>query len=148
MHVADLFQQEVGFQLFTVSAVGRGGAQRVMRVWSNRPEVYPIGGFKDLQGDPWVQQLFTAQQNLVCNSKEEIERAFPDHETIVGLGCASGINLPVVFDGELLGLINIFNGPQWFTSDKVEQADGLVALAYGPLMLERRADLQGSRSAT
>jgi hypothetical protein len=135
-HVANLFQQEVGYRLFTVTAVERSATRRVTRVWSSSPEVYPIGGSKNLEHDPWAQQLFTSQQNLICNSQEEIQRAFPDHETIVGLGCTSGVNLPVVLNGELLGLINIFNETHWFTPEKVDQADSLIVFAYAPLIVE------------
>src|SRR3712207_7851779 len=40
-----------------------------------------------------------------CRDREDIIRAFPDHELILSLGCESAVNVPVRWDGRTLGAL-------------------------------------------
>jgi len=53
---------------------------------------------------------------------------FFDHELILSLGCESVLNVPVAWDGRVLGTINLLHEAGWY-----DEADVPVALAFAAL---------------
>lgn len=136
--VAHAFRTEVGFRLLTITAIDQREPLPVRRLWSSQPELYPVGGSKDLAGDEWSRTVIGSRCVMHCNTPEDIRRIFPDHALIASLGCGAGLNLPVVLQEEVLGTVNIFNVPEWFTPVRVARAQALLALVYAPMLLARR----------
>jgi len=135
--VAQAYQSEVGFRLFTVTAINQSLPKPVRRLWSSHPELYPIGGDKELASDDWTDKVMGSHQLMICNTAIDIAATYPDHEVIDRLGCASGMNLPIVLAGEVLGTLNIFNTAQWFDEERIERAYAMLALVYAPMLLTR-----------
>lgn len=135
--VAHAFRIEIGFRLLTFTAIDQKALRPVRRLWSNHPDLYPVGGSKDLAGDEWSQTVIQSRQAMICHTLEDIERIFPDHGLIASLGCGAGLNLPVVLQDEVLGTVNLFNVSKWFTPARVERAQALLALVYAPMLLAR-----------
>jgi len=53
---------------------------------------------------------------------------FFDHELIASLGCASVLNVPVVWDDRVLGTINLLHEAEWY-----DEADAPIGLAFANL---------------
>jgi hypothetical protein len=59
---------------------------------------------------------------------EDIRAVFFDHELIASLGCASVLNLPVVWDGRILGTLNLLHEAHWY-----DEGDVPVGLVFAAL---------------
>lgn len=126
--VEELYQREVGAIIFTVmSADFDTGMSR--RLYSNHPQEYPTSGYKQSAAGKWNDLVFGEKKPYVANTIEEIATVFHDHELIQSLGCGSCINVPVVFEGSVLGTINILDKAGAYTPDKVERAMALRPFA-------------------
>ncbi len=133
--LAHIFAQFVGHRIFTVSVFESGHDLIARRIWSSRPDVYPVGGTKGGPCDEWVQQVIGRREIFLCHDAAEVRRVMPDHETIFGLGCGSVLNLPVCLSGATIGTVNLLHEPLWFTPERVQKATMLRALAYAPMLL-------------
>jgi hypothetical protein len=58
--------------------------------------------------------VFAQQQPYIGRTAADIRACFPDAELILSLGCESVLNLPVVFDGRVLGTVNFLHEAGWF----------------------------------
>ncbi|MBN9028020.1 MAG: GAF domain-containing protein, partial [Rhizobiales bacterium] len=126
--VEELYQREVGAIIFTVmSADFDTGMSR--RLYSNHPEEYPTSGYKQSAAGKWNDLVFGEKKPYVANTIEEIATVFHDHELIQSLGCGSCINVPIVFEGSVLGTVNILDKTGAYTPDKVERAMALRPFA-------------------
>lgn len=127
-NVEEIYQREVGAIIFTVmSADFDTGMSR--RLYSNHPEEYPTSGYKQSAAGKWNDLVFGEKKPYVANTIEEIATVFHDHELIQSLGCGSCINVPIVFEGNVLGTINILDKTGAYTPDKVERAMALRPFA-------------------
>lgn len=119
--------------LFTVLRLNTDDT--LSRIYSSRPDEYPIGGRKsrgaDLSPD-WIRLCVHQQLPYVGNTVEDVRRAFADHELIERLGCGSFINAPVVDNGRTIATVCLLAGPGSFGDDEVAAAQ-LIAngSAYG-----------------
>jgi hypothetical protein len=98
----------VGHRLFTV-LLYRPLLGVAERLYSSKPDLYPATGAKALDEAPTMKAVLTGGQPYLARTPQEIERDFPDHEKIFALGCGSILNMPVHWQGAVLGQINILN---------------------------------------
>lgn len=80
---------------------------RLTRVYSSNPAAYPPGGSKDKRGTSWGQQVLVERRVFVGEGGEAIRASFDDHEAIARLSLRSVINVPVVFEQQCLGTLNL-----------------------------------------
>jgi hypothetical protein len=57
-----------------------------------------------------------------------IRSAFEDHETILGLGLGSVLNIPIVFDGRCVGTMNLLHETAWYRPE--DERIGLLLGAF------------------
>ncbi|WP_324658489.1 GAF domain-containing protein [Burkholderia thailandensis] len=134
--IAKVFFREVGFRLLTITSIQAGNAT-VKRLWSSNHEAYPIGGIKSLGNDEWNRAVIQKKKSIVCNDPSDVRRMFADHEDIARLDCGAGVNLPVVLRGSVIGTVNIFHEPRWFSGERLTRANELLILLYAPMILAR-----------
>jgi hypothetical protein len=108
----------IGHKLFTI-LLFHAESGHSERLYSNRPDAYPVGGRKPLNPTIWTRE--------VGRNAADIRAAFFDHELIAGLGCASVLNLPVIAGGRLLGTINLLHEAEWY--DDSDAPTGLLFAA-------------------
>lgn len=124
----------IGHKLFTV-LLHHAGAGESERRYTNQPAAYPVGGRKPVTASPWTERLFVERQPYIGRSAEDIRTVFFDHELISSLGCASVLNVPVVWNGRTLGTINLLHEAAWYEETDVSVAQVFAALAT-PALLE------------
>jgi GAF domain-containing protein len=95
------------------------------RVWSNRPEAYPVSGTKGTPEGDWAEVVLVRREIFVANDAAGLAAVFPDHELIASLGCASVLNVPVVVGDRVLGAINCLDGAGHYTPARVAAAEAL-----------------------
>ena len=115
----------IGHRLFTVLL--RHPAESERR-YTTQPAAYPVGGRKPIAASPWTEQLFTRREPYIGRTAADIRAVFFDHELILSLGCQSVLNVPVAWDGRVLGTINLLHEAGWY-----DEADVPVALAFAAL---------------
>jgi hypothetical protein len=129
----------VGHRLFTLLYVAPNG-KRVKRMYSNMPREYPVGGYKEIDDSAWRQQILGQKKPWVGYDKKDIEWAFFDHKLIVSLGCESAMNIPVLYNGRLLGTMNLLDAAGRYEETDPLKCEPFVALLIGPFLDAIAAD--------
>jgi GAF domain-containing protein len=129
----------VGHILFTLLYRAPDG-KRVKRIYTNMPKEYPVGGFKEVTATPWSARLIDQQRAYVGYTADDIRWAFFDHELILSLGCESVINMPVIYDGRVLGTMNLLAGPRHYSETDVKTLEPFAALLIAPFLRAIDAD--------
>ena len=115
----------IGHRLFTVLL---RHASESERRYTNQPAAYPVGGRKPVTASDWTERVFVRREPYIGRDAADIRAVFFDHELIASLGCASVLNLPVVWDGRVLGTINLLHEEGWY-----DETDVPVGLAFAAL---------------
>ena len=125
----------LGHKLFTVLLRHPGESERR---YTNQPAAYPVGGRKPVTPSPWTEQLFGRREPYIGRTAADIRAVFFDHELIASLGCASVLNLPVVWDERVLGTINLLHEAGWYDEGDVPIGLAFAALAVPAYLLLTR----------
>lgn len=118
----------LGHRLFTILRF-HPDAQESERLYTNRGAVYPLGGRKAVRPTPSTARVFGDRQPYVGRTAADIRASFGDAELILSLGCESVLNLPVVFDGRVLGTVNLLHEAGWYDEGDVPLGLLFAALA-------------------
>lgn len=99
------------------------------RKYTNQPAAYPVGGRKALNPTAWAQQVLHERRPYLGRTAADIRAVFFDHELIASLGCASVLNLPVVWDARVLGTLNLLHEHGWY-----DEGDLAIGLTFAALV--------------
>jgi len=123
----------IGHRLFTILVHHR--AERASeRVYTNMREAYPVGGRKPITDSPWMQQVMQRGQPYIGRNADDLRDVFYDHELIVSLGCRSVLNIPLRWQGETLGTLNMLHEENWYGTEHIELARVFAQLAVPAVM--------------
>ena len=120
-----------GYDLFTVLAPHRDGTF-LERLYSTNLAQYPLGPADEVKDDIWFRRLFSERAPIIANTIAEISTWLPDYEIFIEQNYGSLMNLPVVYAGETVGLINMMGPADHFDAaavDAIRQESPLAALA-------------------
>ena len=121
--------ETIGHQLFTVMRFDSERSE-VQRIYSNLPSAYPAGGRKQKKATAWADQVLGEMKVFRGTGPADIQSAFDDHETILGLGLGSVLNIPVVFEGRCQGTMNLLHQTGWYRPD-----DERIGLLLGTFLI-------------
>ena len=108
-----LAQRTIGHRLFTVMRLHAASGE-VERLYSSRPEAYPVSGRKPKQGTTWGEQVLDRGEIFIARNRNEVRGAFADFELIFRLGIGAIMNVPIRFRGRSLGTLNLCHEAGWF----------------------------------
>ncbi|APA89991.1 GAF domain-containing protein (plasmid) [Paraburkholderia sprentiae WSM5005] len=130
-------EKTIGLSLFTIMSYD---AQRheVERVYTNMPDVYPLGGRKQKQGTAWARQILHDLKPFRAATSQGIREAFDDHAVMTGLGLGSILNIPIAYDGVCIGTMNLTHEEGWYTS-RHESIGLLIGAFLVPALLKQNA---------
>ncbi len=131
--LSDALQQAIGHRLFSVMRHDAGAGLNT-RLHSSNPTAYPAGGVKPVVDSPWTRHLLRQGLPFIGDDAAAIRANFADHEMILALGCESVLNLPVRWDGRVLGTVNLLHGPGHFTAEHARLGLALAAFAAPALL--------------
>lgn len=113
--VSDTLKQQLGHQLFTVSRI-LPGVREVERIFTTRPDVYPVHGRKTMDDTPWTAQMARGEC-FVASHPSAFGAHFGDIDTIVSIGLGAVVNVPV-HDGERqMGTLNLLDATGAYAGD-------------------------------
>jgi hypothetical protein len=122
----------LGHRLFTILKYHAASGESE-RVWTNEPAAYPVAGRKALNPTFWSRQVLEERRPYVGRTAADIRAVFFDHELIASLGCASVLNVPVVWDARVLGTINLLHEAEWYDESDAPLGFAFAALAVAAL---------------
>jgi GAF domain-containing protein len=126
-------REQVGVRLFTVLAWDEE-TSALHRVYSSHPVEYPTGGRKVFPREaPWIRRVVTQQQPYLGPDPKAVAAVFEDHALIAALGCGAVVNVPVVDNGQTLGVLNLLDTQGSYSENSVSAAVPLAQLAIEPL---------------
>lgn len=101
-------QAAAGHRLLTVLRYrfAEGDAERL---YSNQPALFPAGSRKPFADAPIQRRVAETGLPYIGRDAADLRRDFPDHDKIFALGCASILNMPVVWRGRALGQVNLLH---------------------------------------
>ena len=117
----------LGHRLFTVLRY-HPEAQESERLYTSQGAAYPVGGRKAVRATPATARLFGERRPYIGRTAADIRASFADAELILSLGCESVLNLPVLFDGRVLGAVNLLHEAGWY-----DEADLPLGLTFAAL---------------
>jgi hypothetical protein len=119
----------IGHRLFTVMHFDSIRSE-VQRIYTNLPAAYPVGGRKQKKETAWADQVLGDMKVFRGSGAADIQSAFEDHETILGLGLGSFLNIPIVFKGRCVGTMNLLHQTDWYRHE-----DERVGLLLGAFLI-------------
>lgn len=129
--------ETIGHRLFTI-LVHHREARESERVYTNMREAYPVGGRKPITDSPWMQQVMQQGLPYIGRNAEDLRDVFYDHELIVSLGCRSVLNIPLRWQGETLGTLNMLHEENWYGDGHVDLARVFAQLAVPAVMAQQQ----------
>jgi GAF domain-containing protein len=133
--VDDAVRDRVGHQLFTLLYVDGG---EVARCYSSRPAEYPVAGRKPMGATPWGDLVLRGQQPYVGRDKAGIRWAFFDHALIESMGLGAVINIPVIYDGAVIGTMNVLDAEHSYGEHQIPLLLDLAPLLIPAFLQARR----------
>ena len=123
----------IGHRLFTVMRFDSARSE-VQRIYSNMPAAYPPGGRKRKKATAWADHVLRDMKVFLGSGPDDIRSAFDDHETILGLGLGSVLNIPVVYAGRCVGTMNLLHEASWYRAEDERTGVMLAAFLIAPLL--------------
>jgi hypothetical protein len=124
--------EAVGHRLFTLMAIDHEAGEAA-RLYTNRPDDYPVGGRKPLgRMTGWGEVVLGQHRPWIGHTAEDIQWAFFDHELIASLGCASCLNLPVIDGGRVIGTVNLLHEAGFYDEASIAAAAPFAPLPVAP----------------
>ena len=117
-----------GYGLFTILAPHESG-KRLDRLYSTNHVQYPLGAADGVKDDLWFRRLFVDKLPIVANTLAAIGEWLPDYEIFVEQNYSSLLNLPVVFAGQTIRLINMMAGDNHFDRSALSRIDEALPIA-------------------
>jgi hypothetical protein len=127
----ELARAPIGHALFTANAF-RAETMEVERLYSSRPDAYPVGGRKKKRDTEWGAKVLIGRQVVVSDGEAAIRRHFDDADLILSLGLNSMINVPVTVAGRCFGTLN-FSATRPAIGGDAEAAARALGLMAVPL---------------
>lgn len=125
-----------GLRLLTVFAWDAGD-DLCHRIWSNRPDVYPVPAAKKMGPTRWGDTVLRNRRPWCGPTRTQIREAFFDHALIETLGCGACLSAPVIWQDRVIGAVSVLDAEGAY--DAADAADlGLMTWALIPALLAQR----------
>ncbi len=132
--VADVAERYIGYKLFTVMTFD-AETMRVKRLYSNKPDIYPLGGGKGKRDTKWGRHVLIEGRPFIGRTEEDIRANFNDHQVIFELGLKSVLNIPVRIYGRTIGTMNLLHEEAHYDTSDLEWGLFLASQLIGPLSI-------------
>ena len=127
-----------GHVLFTI-LVHHVALKQSERFYSNMPAEYPVGGRKPVTSSAWMQSVMFDGLPYIGRNRDDINEVFYDYELIWSLGCESVLNMPVRWNGQTYGTLNLLHRASWY-----DEADIANVRLFAQLALPGILKIQGA----
>ncbi|MBT2554512.1 hypothetical protein [Arthrobacter sp. ISL-5] len=131
--VAAASARRVGGRLITIS-LWRPSTRDLVRVYSNMPRLYRIGGISSALGADWTRRCVARLESFLAEDEDALDSDAFEHQDMLGaLHLEAAINAVVARDGVFLGCLNLLGSKGSYTQRSVNEAENLAAGLVGAL---------------
>lgn len=100
----------------------------LQRVFTSHPDSYPTGAEKKVEiSKGWLGTVIAEQKTFFAPDHAGLEEVFSDVELIRSLGCGAVINIPVVSNGRIAGVLALLDAEGRYTPPTVAVAERIIA---------------------
>ncbi|KAB1115060.1 GAF domain-containing protein [Neorhizobium galegae] len=126
--INEIIESAYGHELFTLFRVLDEEGE-IERLYSSNVDAYPLQGRKKKQDTVWGRVVLDGGDVLISKDSDDLRRNFPDFDIIRRLGIGSMINIPVVWNGQVIGSANISHAnANYFDDTDAERLKILVGI--------------------
>lgn len=129
----EAMQEAIGHRLFTIMRHDRAAGTNT-RLHTSDALRYPAGGTKRVVPCAWTRQLLEEGCPFIGRDAGDIRAHFADHALILSLGCESVLNIPVLWEGAVIGTINLLDRAHAYGPRHAEIGLGFAARAIPGLL--------------
>jgi hypothetical protein len=124
--VAGAAARLVGGRLITVS-LWRPSTRDLVRVYSNMPRLYRVGGISSALGADWTHRCVVRLESFLAEDEDALGSDAFEHQDMLGaLHLEAAINAVVARDGVFLGCLNLLGSKGSYTQRSVSDAENLA----------------------
>jgi hypothetical protein len=125
--------ETMGWRLFTVLRYVEA-EQAVERLHSSDEAAYPVGGRKPLSKITASHGAMERGEVFLAATREDVRKAFFDHELIFSLGITAILNVPIRHAGRRLGTVNLCGEEGMYGSAEIARGKILAGLLASTLL--------------
>lgn len=125
--------ETMGWRLFTILRYVEAD-EAVERLYSSDAKAYPVGGRKPLAKIAASHGAMEKGDVFVAATREEVRKAFFDHELIFSLGITAILNVPIRHAGRRLGTVNLCGEEGMYGPAEIARGKVLAALLVPSLL--------------
>jgi hypothetical protein len=122
----------ISAKLITILKVLPDGSTE--RMYTSSPLAYPLSGRKPRNETPWYEKVILTREHYFGPTKAHDREVFFDYELIFSLGCGSVINVLVLYDGRVLGTVNMLHEEHWYRPEDPAYAKPFAAMLIPALL--------------
>ena len=82
----------------------------------------------------WTRQLLKEGRPFIGRSRDDIRTHFADHALIEALGCESVLNIPVIWNGRVIGTVNLLDRADAYVPHHARLGVGFAPFAIPGLL--------------
>ncbi|CAB3674797.1 GAF domain-containing protein [Achromobacter piechaudii] len=140
--VSALLAEAFGHQLFT--ALLYLEEQRLMkRLYTSDESISPLGGFKATGNGPWSRHVLEQGQMYVASNEDDVRTVFSEAPMLIERGLQSAFNIPVRYQGRVVGSLNMLAGRHAYDGVDRELA-AVIAGMCAPIFVAEMQDAQAA----
>jgi len=125
--------ETIGWRLLTILRYVEA-EQAVERLYSSDAAAYPVGGRKPLAKITASHGAMERGEVFLAATKEDVRKAFFDHELIFSLGITAILNVPIRHAGRRLGTLNLCGEEGMYGSAEITRGKVLAVLLVPSLL--------------
>jgi transcriptional regulator with GAF, ATPase, and Fis domain len=119
----DALSKVIAFKVLTVLKLDPA-TLRSVRLYSSEPS-YPIGGTKQHVPSAWSEAILERNEVFLAHDLAALRATFPDSAAIEATGCGSIIATPIIYDGSVVGTLNL-----WHASSHFDESNASLAVPF------------------
>ena len=97
------------------------------RIFTSHPEAYPVGAEKTVEiSAGWLDAVIAGKKPFLAADPGDLQEVFTDVDLIRSLGCGAVINLPVLDDSRIVGVLALLDAEGTYTEKSVSTAAAVV----------------------
>ena len=97
------------------------------RIFTSHPDEYPVGAEKTVEiSAGWLDAVIAEKKPFLAADLKALREVFTDIELIRSLGCGAVINLPVLNNGAIVGVLALLDAEGTYTDQSVSAAAAIV----------------------
>lgn len=143
--ISRLANAVLGYRLLT-GLVYLQELRLMRRIFSTDARVSPPGGFKATGKGPWSARVLDQGLPYIGSDENDLRTVFSEAEWLIGHGLHSVLNLPIWFDGQVIGSLNLLHHRHAYDGTDERLIQSVSGLCTSAFLQEKERALAAAES--